>query len=106
MPNLEPSMQALLLANVGTLQFLVHGPAEAEPFFAKALVTAESGLGRDPLFGQILLSYADLLERTNRKAEAKECRRRAKAILEAASAADSTKYTVDLGDLLRRQSSH
>jgi tetratricopeptide (TPR) repeat protein len=106
-PNLEPSMQALLLANVGTLQFLVHGPAEAEPFFAKALATAEGGLGREhPLVGRILLSYADLLERTNRKAEANKCRHRAKVILKAASATDSTKYTVDLGDLLRRQSRH
>jgi tetratricopeptide (TPR) repeat protein len=105
MGNLEPSMQALLLANVGTLQFLVRGPAEAEPFYAKALAIAESWLGSEhPLLGCILFSYADLLERTNRKTQAKKCRRRAKAIMEAASTADSRKYTVDLSDLLRRES--
>ena len=64
-PGLEASMQSLLLANVGTLQFLVHGPAEAEPFYSKALTIADSALGPDhPLFGRILLSYADLLDRT------------------------------------------
>jgi tetratricopeptide (TPR) repeat protein len=105
MDNLEPSMQALLLANVGTLQYLVHGAAEAEPFYAKALTIAESRLGSEhPLLGRILLSYADLLEHTKRKAQAKQCRRRAKAIMEAASTADSNKYTVDLSDLLRRVS--
>jgi|SRR5579872_210078 len=107
MSNLEPSMQTLLLANVGTLQFLVRGPAEAEPFYAKALAIAESRLGsKHPLLGRILFSYADLLERTNRKTQAKQCRRRAKAIMEAVSMADSRKYTVDLSDLLRRESHH
>lgn len=105
MDHLEPFMQPLLLANVGTLRFLVNGPADAEPFYVKALAVAESRLGQaHPILGRILLSYADLLDRTNRKPEAKRCRRRAGAILDAAPAADLRKYTVGLSDLLKGQS--
>jgi len=101
----EPSRMVDLLANVGTFQFLVDGPAEAEPFYKRAMRLAENGLGPEhPALGRILLYYAELLERTNRKAEAKKCRRRAKAILEAASTTDIRKYTVDLSELLKRQS--
>lgn len=102
--NLEPSMQALLQANVGTLQFLVHGSEQAEPFYSKALAVAETGLGpKHPLLGRILLSYADFLERTKRQGQAKQFRRRAKAIL-AADTDVSRKYSVDLSDLLKGQS--
>ena len=81
------------------------GTAEAEPFYKKALAIAENALDREkPLFAHILLSYAVVLERTSRKAQAKECRRRAKAILAAASTADARKFTVDLGDLRRKSS--
>jgi len=105
MRNLEPSLHVSLLANVGALQFLVHGPSDAEPFFNKALFVAENDLGAaHPVIGRILLSYAAVLDRTSRKTQAKECRRRAKVILEAASVTDSRKYTVDLDDLLKKSS--
>jgi len=105
MRNLEPSLHVSLLANVGVFQFLVHGPSDAEPFFNKALFVAENDLvAAHSVVGRILLSYAALLERTSRKTQAKEYRRRAKVILKAASLTDSRKYTVDLDDLLKKSS--
>jgi hypothetical protein len=93
--------------NVGTFQFIVHGPTEAEPFYKRALAVAENILGREsPLVGRILFSCAVVPERTNRKAKAKECQRRVKAIQQAASRGDPKPYTVDLSDLLRRSASH
>ena len=69
-PRWGPNSRADCRLSQQSLQFLVHGPAEAEPLFAKAVAIAESGLGREhPLFGQILFSCADLLERMNREAE-------------------------------------
>jgi len=63
-------MQASLLANVGALQFVVHGTAEAEPFYKKALAIAENALDQEkPLFAHILLSYAVVLERTHYRGE-------------------------------------
>jgi tetratricopeptide (TPR) repeat protein len=103
--TVQPFMQASLLANVGALQFVVHGTAKAEPFYKKALAIAENALDRQQtLFAHILLSYAVVLDRTSRKVQAEECRRRAKAILEAASMTDPRKFTVDLGDMRRRSS--
>jgi tetratricopeptide (TPR) repeat protein len=105
MRYVEPSRKAYILASVGIFQFLVHGPAEAEPFFKRAQAIAENGLGPEhPVLGQILFYYSNLLELMNRKAEAKEFRRRAKVILDAASSADSRKYTIDLSELIKRQS--
>jgi tetratricopeptide (TPR) repeat protein len=89
-----------LLANLGVAHFLVHGPAEAEPFFKDALAIGESTLGpKHPVVGQVLLNYSVALKQTKRKAEAKVCERRGMAILEAASRTDARRYTVDIGDL-------
>jgi tetratricopeptide (TPR) repeat protein len=105
--GLEPSLQASLLANTGTFEFLAGRPADAESLYKRALTVAEDKLGRGhPLLARILLSYAVVLEHTSRKSEAKECRRRAKAILATASTADQGRYTVDLDDLLRKSPRH
>jgi tetratricopeptide (TPR) repeat protein len=97
--------RAVLLSNVGALHYAVHGPSEAEAFFKRALATAETTLGpQHPLVGEILSSHAVVLEQTKRKAEAKEYQRRARAIMQAASREDVSRYTVDVRDLRRRKS--
>lgn len=96
-------LQATLLTNAGTFHFIVHGPAHAEPFYVRALALAERTMGRNhALVGQIMLQYAAVLERTDRTAEAKKCRRRANTIMEDASKGEPARYTVDLSELARR----
>lgn len=97
-------MNATFLTNAGTYHAVVHGPNHAEPYYQMALEIAENGLGREhPLVGRILSFYAVVLEQTNRKAQAKEYRRRARAILEATAKTDPWSYTVDLNELLRHR---
>jgi eukaryotic-like serine/threonine-protein kinase len=99
----EHPLRATLLANAGTFHLIVHGPAYAEPFYVRALALAESTMGRShALVGQIMLQYAAVLERTDRTAEAKKCRRRANTILEDASKGEPARHTVDLSELVRR----
>jgi tetratricopeptide (TPR) repeat protein len=95
---LEHPMWAILLVNVGRL----HGPVEAESFYTRALAIAENALGTEHhLVGEILALYAKALRDMKRTAEAKKCEQRSKAILEAASREGISRYTVEIGDLLR-----
>ncbi len=88
-----------LLANIGGLYFEMQA-AKSEPFFREALAIGEGALGPDhPLLGQIMLNYSVVLQRTKRKAEAGELRKRAERILRSG---DTTRYTVDVSDLMQR----
>ena len=105
--SLKPGdpMKVTLMANAAAFHAVIEGPAAGEAYYRSALEIAESRLGPEhPLVGAILASYASLLERANRKAEAKERHRRAEKIREAADKTDPRTYTVDLGTLLRGSS--
>jgi tetratricopeptide (TPR) repeat protein len=94
-----------LLANVGAAHYFALGPAQAEPYYRRALVIGESSLGRQhPLVGQIMLSYSAVLERINRKTEAKQYRRDGKAILAAAAPTESAKHSVEFSNLVQNGS--
>jgi tetratricopeptide (TPR) repeat protein len=98
----DDRLRAALLSNAGALHFMEHGAAAAEPFYQLSLSVAEAGLGREhPLVGQVLLSYAVVLQRTRQKTRAKEYKHRGEAILRQASGLDHRKYMVDIHDLLK-----
>ena len=98
------SMQALLLANLGTTHLVVRGPWAAEPFYKRALPIADSRLGAaHPLVGRILSCYAVVLKQTQRKAEAKAAERHARAIWQADARNDLGRFMVDASELSRRR---
>jgi tetratricopeptide (TPR) repeat protein len=102
--NPDYSMQALLLANIGTTHLLMSGPWEAEPFYTRALAVAEKRLGSaHPLVGRILSCYAVVLRQTKRKANAKTVERHARAILQAQAREGFSHMVVHAGDLLQRR---
>jgi len=93
----------ILLLNIANLRLVLNGPESAEPFYARALSIAENAVGNDhPLVGGILAQYAVVLHRTGQGRLAKECRRRAKRIVQAASAAELRRNTIDIADLSKK----
>ncbi len=88
----------LLLANASGVQ----EPPVAEQYCRRALAIAERSLGPDHrLMGEVLIEYAGALRRLDRKAEAKRCEKRAKAILAFVARDDPGRFTVDVADLER-----
>ena len=101
--NPDYPMQALLLANLGTTHLLLNGPTEAEPFYTRALALAENRIGTEhPLVGRILSCYAVVLRQTNRKGQAKDIERHAKAIVQEHSRETFSQMVINVGDILAR----
>lgn len=99
--GIEPAVEASLLVNAGTFQFRVSGRERAEPYYARAMTLAEGALGSGhPLFAQMLFAYADFLESTSRKPQARQCRRRAEQIVRTFSLGESNRQTVDFSTLI------
>ena len=94
-----------LLANAGAAHYFAVGPAEAAPYYKRAVEIGEKTLGsQHSLVGKVMLSYASVLERIDRKAEAKEYRRRAKAILSASEGTAPGRQTVEFKSLVESSS--
>jgi tetratricopeptide (TPR) repeat protein len=92
-----------LLANAGAVHYFIDGPERAEPFYQRAVSIAERALGPGhSLAGEVMLGYSFVLQSTGRTARAKEYRRRARTIRDAASAGAARRDTVDLSELLNR----
>lgn len=93
----------ILLLNIGNVRLILNGPESAEPFYARALSIAENAVGNDhPLVGGILGQYAVVLQRTGQDRLAKEYKRRAKRILQAVSASQPRRQTIDIADLSKK----
>lgn len=91
------------LSNLASVYSMTGRPSEAEPVLRDALGIAERALGEGEAYGRILMAYAAVLRKLDRRTEAKDAERRAKAILSAVRRDPSLSYTVDAGDLLARR---
>jgi tetratricopeptide (TPR) repeat protein len=90
-----------LIANTGAAVFLAKGPAEAEPYYRRALDIGETTLGpQHSLIAKIMLHYAAILERMNRKAEAKAIRQKARATMAAARTTAPGRHTIEYRTLV------
>ncbi|HWQ54685.1 MAG TPA: tetratricopeptide repeat protein [Bryobacteraceae bacterium] len=88
-----------LLGNLGSFYASAYNLTKAEEFYQKALTAAETTHGPGSFqAAEILANYAALLRTANRRAEAAETARRARAIYEQATR-DNRRYTVDVDEL-------
>jgi tetratricopeptide (TPR) repeat protein len=95
-----PTVAATLLANAGGLQFRLNGPGPAEPYFQRAAAVAEKSIGQSHrLTGRILANYAVVLRQLERKTEARDMEKRAKAIFASGASGVSDRYSVDVSTL-------
>jgi tetratricopeptide (TPR) repeat protein len=94
---------ALLLGNLGTVDYKLRRFDESEKYLRRALETYERELGpTHPDTARILLQCARLYRATNRKAEARVCERRAKECLTVV-AGPALPATIDASDLRARR---
>ena len=92
----------ILLANTGAAHYFAAGPERAEPYYRRALDIGERRLGpQHSLVGKVMLYYAAVLKRMDRKAEAKQYQRRAKAILSASETTPPGSHTVEFNSLVQ-----
>jgi tetratricopeptide (TPR) repeat protein len=91
-----------VLANLGWAYGRVGQPARAEPLLREALQSAESVYGpEDVRTAEVLSKYADVLRNMNRKAEARELRKRSNEILAKSDRENAMGLKVDVGSLGR-----
>jgi tetratricopeptide (TPR) repeat protein len=102
-PNCSPTTIVRTLGVAAAHSILDENPKKAETLFQDAIAIAASRLSpKDPLLGQILHLYAQLLHQTNRHRKAKQLERKAEAILEAFNEENLIGHTVEASTLLHR----
>lgn len=102
-PDADGRKTTILLLNIANLRLALNGPERSQPFYARALSIAENKVGKDdPLVGTILAQYAVVLQRTGQDRLAKEFKRRAKRILQAASGSQPRRHTIDIADFSKK----
>jgi len=89
------------LLDVLAWTYYMHGRYEqAEPLYRRSWVIQEDVFGPDsPNVAGTLWRYQLLLQKTKRKTEAKQLRKRAESILARLSREDRSRFTVDVAEL-------
>jgi tetratricopeptide (TPR) repeat protein len=91
-----------ILANLGWAYTKAQEPERAEPLLHRAIQIAEVSFGPEDIrTAGVLSTYADVLRKLGRKAEARQLQKRLKAIWAKNSSENPMRFAIDASDLRR-----